>query len=101
MAKYLTTSVNGKTLTVPTVHLNGTHPRDLSDALTNAGQAVRKAMEALGETAPNARDYYPQSPEAFSAAQTEHNARVLALKSVFVELVAINEAIVETAGDRI
>jgi hypothetical protein len=71
---------------VPTIHLNGTSRRDIEDQLIDAGHALRAALEALQQAAPNARDYYPQGPEAFPVAQAQHEARWLAVKGVFSEI---------------
>jgi hypothetical protein len=72
----------------PLVHLNGTSRAALKLGYKLASNALRHAIEALGECAPNARDYYPLSDSAYATATNEHAARMRAL----VELRAsINE----------
>lgn len=73
-------------MTLPTIHLNGTSPERLVEALETAYDKLREAREALAETAPNGRDYYPQGPQALYAAQDEHLARDNKLQQVMAEL---------------
>ena len=77
----------------PTIHLNGTSKEALVDAYLDARWAILDAMEKLGYTAPNGRDYHPQGNSAFSAALEEHRSRLLRLNDVAKELEAIIEAI--------
>lgn len=62
-------------MTFPTVHLNGTSGDDLFRQVCEAGSALRRALAAMSEAAPNARDYYPQGDLAFRAAVREHDER--------------------------
>jgi len=78
---------------VPTVHLNGTAGEVLRDQYSAAATAVRKAIDAICDAGPNARDYYVQGPDAALAAQREHESRVAALKRVRDELGEIVEGI--------
>lgn len=78
---------------IPTVHMNGTTGEVLLDQYIVAAEAVRKALDALCDTGPNARDYYVQGPDAPLAAQREHEARVASLKRVRDDLAAIAEGI--------
>ena len=78
---------------IPTVHLNGTAGEVLRDQYVAAAAAVRKAIDAVCDAGPNARDYYVQDPDAGLAAQRAHEARVAALKHVRDELAAIAEGI--------
>jgi hypothetical protein len=71
---------------VPTIHINGTSRERLLEALSDAGEALRKAREALAQTAPNGRDYYPQGLDALRAAEREHWARMEKLFQVQQEL---------------
>jgi hypothetical protein len=70
----------------PRIHLNGTSPNELLRQLLDAKDAVRKAMRALDEAAPNGRDYYPISRDAIKLAQAEHESRWNRLLSVSEEL---------------
>ena len=78
---------------IPTVHMNGTTGEVLLDQYTTAADAVRKALDAICETGPNARDYYVQGPDAALAAQREHEGRIAALKRVRDDLASIAEGI--------
>jgi hypothetical protein len=78
---------------IPAVHLNGTAGEVLRDQYTAAAAAVRKAIDAVCDAGPNARDYYVQGTDAAPVAQREHEARVKALKTVRDELAAIVEGL--------
>ena len=78
---------------IPTVHLNGTAGEVLLDQYVAAADAVSKAIDAVCDAGPNARDYYVQSHDASLTAQREHEARVAALKRVRDELAAIADGI--------
>jgi hypothetical protein len=73
----------------PTIHLNGTHPDTLSEAYQKASDAVFTAIEALRNTEPNMRDYYPQEAPNFERALLEHHDRVQQLERVRSELLAL------------
>lgn len=83
-----------KLLIAPHVHLNGTSQESLANAYADAVTAVGKALEALYETAPNARDFYP-AMDRYKQAQLEHSARVEKLRSVQAELAALAIAVDE------
>jgi hypothetical protein len=78
-------------LILPTVHLNGTSKEQLFEDLFNALDAIRVAQEAIQKTAPNGRDYYPQSGNALQQALAQHASRIRALDTVYDELHAIAE----------
>lgn len=78
---------------LPTIHSNGTAGEVLLDQYTAATEAVRKAIDAICDAGPNARDYYVQGPDASLAAQREHEARVKALKVVRDELATITKGL--------
>lgn len=40
----------------------------LIEQLLDADAAIGEAVRALGEAAPNPRDYYPQGPDAYTVA---------------------------------
>ena len=84
-----------KEMTMPCIHLNGTSATELTAQLTAAYRACNAAIEALQEAAPNARDYYVISPEAYPAARREHEARMHRLADIQHELLAIMENIDE------
>ena len=70
----------------PSVHLNGTPRQRLLDAYCEAGEAVRKAMEAVHEAGPNGRDYYLQGDGVINLAGEEHRARIEALSKVLADM---------------
>ena len=77
---------------IPTVHNNGTAGEVLLDQNTTVLEAVRKAIDALYDAAPNARDYY-QTPGAFVIAQRVHASRIAALTNVRDQIAATVEGI--------
>ncbi len=81
------------TLATPTIHLNGTSKEFLLEAISNARLALRDALESVGHTAPNGRDFYPQGVNALHRAEVEYRARTHALLKVHDELGEIALAI--------
>lgn len=59
--------------TLPTIHLNGTGARTLLDEYTALAEAIESATTALERCTCNARDFYPQSREAWERARTERS----------------------------
>ena len=83
-----------KTIIAPLVHMNGTSKDVLQCDLMNAARKIREAQDALRETCPNARDYYPlKEPGAFQRARDEYWVRQEHLQLVYNELLALFEAI--------
>lgn len=83
-----------KSLTLPTVHLNGTGRAGLTKLNSDAALAVQAAIEAVSAAAPHGRDYYPQDRgnilgPTYKKARTEHEARLAKLKSVLDDFYAI------------
>lgn len=74
------------TLTLPTIHMNGTSRKELHDAYLNAHHKTQDALEAVRRTFPHGRDYYVQSPDAGRQATIEHLARLDRLAAVLAEL---------------
>jgi hypothetical protein len=80
---------------LPTLHMNGTSPKDLfANAQMNLDN-LRGALDTMTETGPNARDYYPQGDQAFQAARAEHEARMTAVRGVINEFNALLEHIAD------
>lgn len=73
-------------LIAPLVHLNGSGRRSLLDGYTAAAQKVREALDALRDTAPNGRDYYPRGASALPRAIAEHDVRIQRLDAVLADL---------------
>ena len=84
-------------MTLPTIHLNGTDPRDLLQDVLDALTAIREAIRALDKTAPNGRDYYPQGSDALGLAHGEYFDRREHLCVVVREL----EQIAEYLSDKV
>jgi len=70
----------------PTIHSNGTSKEALLAQVDAAHSALRNALEALSMMSPNARDYYPQGHAAFSVACQEHEARLAAVRKVWLDI---------------
>lgn len=70
----------------PTIHLNGSSLADLCESNDRARAALRQALNALEETAPHERDYYPQGPAAGIQARKEFRERHEKVQSVLREL---------------
>lgn len=69
----------------PLINLNGTSPDSLIDARIKARDAVLALMQALGETAPNGRDYIGDSA-AYNRDLEIYRARLAALESLYEAL---------------
>ena len=67
--------------TIPTVHLNGTGFTNLRDGYAAAYDAIEKAIDALANAELNGRDFYVQSPAAYSQARTERDEAFLKLRA--------------------
>lgn len=82
-----------KQIGVPTVHLNGTGGEVLLAQLEEAHRALTATVVALQEAAPNARDYYVDTPTSFTAAVREHQDRMTRVQSVLDEIEALHIAV--------
>lgn len=78
---------------LPTIHRNGTSREELIEGLCAASQAIDLAYQALKQTAPNGRDFYPQGSSALGQAIKEHNDRLRGLDAVKDEVDALTRAI--------
>jgi hypothetical protein len=83
----------GRTMIIPTVHLNGDSKQTLLDDNLAARRAVRDALDAVAKASPNGRNFYPQGDGAITKAVTEHRIRLLRLEEVRQELETILEGI--------
>jgi predicted phage tail protein len=70
----------------PTIHLNGTSAETLARDTEVAIKALRAAIDAMCDTAPNGRDYYPQGPDAIKTANHEHLQRMSRLRTTLDEM---------------
>lgn len=73
----------------PTIHLNGSSPEQLHADYLAAYQAIRAAESALQSVEFNARDYYPQSGDAWKRAVAERTAQLTKLSEVAGEILEI------------
>ena len=74
------------TVSLPTVHLNGTSRDTLLEGYIAALDALRLATEALQSAAPRPRDYYVQSNMSAHLARDEHFTRLARLQETLDEL---------------
>lgn len=88
------------TVVLPTIHMNGSSGERLLEDTEAACRAVVVAIDALCAAAPNARDYYPQGPTAWPAADDAHRARLAKLIEVRNELNALHEGIYDQVEAR-
>lgn len=70
----------------PIPHLNGTALERLLQDRKDAANALRRALTALADTAPNGRDYYLTAEGRFEKAKAQHARRVDAVAGVLAEL---------------
>jgi hypothetical protein len=92
-AFYSTLQKEGRTMTItlPTVHMNGTSRDELIRTNLKALTAVQSAIEAVRAAAPNGRDYYVQPVGSLRKAMDEHLDRLTKLTDVKDELTLILE----------
>lgn len=83
------------TLSIPTIHLNGTAQAELIEQLSVAAAAVMEAIRAVQGACPNGRDYYTQGQTALASALDGHSRRLKALEGIHEELMEIAVAIDE------
>lgn len=89
-----------KTMTLPTIHLNGTSANDLAEGYRLALNAIDDACQALAGSGPNGRDYYPQGAGALEKALDEHSERLAALEKVKQEVLELARHCVDAAQER-
>lgn len=76
------------TLTLPTVHLNGTSRKMLADGYHEAHRKALDLLEAFGSIEHNARDYYVQSPNAYSKSRAERDTQLDNIRGLITYLEA-------------
>jgi hypothetical protein len=69
-------------LTLPSIHLNGTGRKMLTDDYGTAYRALQTAFRAFQSIEFNARDYYPQGGDAFAQARTQRDIQLHHLAEV-------------------
>lgn len=70
------------TLTLPTLHMNGTGFKMLSEGYEQAADKLDDFTDAFGSIEFNARDYYVQNPEAYPKAREERMAIHAHIKAI-------------------
>lgn len=78
---------------LPLIHLNGTSKASLLEEAGDCYLAIVHALDKVVSRPPHSRDYYPLSPEAWTAAQAEHQDRVMRLHAIGQEFEALCEGI--------
>ena len=73
---------------LPTIHANGTGAQTLYNGYQDARHRLLEAIRAFEAVEFNARDYYPQSPEAWTDARAERVAMAQKLGDVETYLIA-------------
>jgi hypothetical protein len=84
----------------PTIHPNGSSAEQLQDGYHEISDALYKALSAMADNGPDARDYYTQGDEACREASREHEARMRKVQEVRAEIVRIQTAIEEQVTAR-
>jgi hypothetical protein len=84
----------------PTLHLNGSSADAIKEQLCEAASALRMALVAMAEAAPNARDYYVTVDNTGAQARREHEARCAIVKAVLVEYVEILDGVQDQIDQR-
>ena len=87
-------------LVTPTLHLNGSSADVLKDQFIEAARALRRALEAMVNAAPNDRDYYITVDNTGTQARREHEARCAGVKAVLLEYEEILEGLQEQIDQR-
>jgi hypothetical protein len=77
----------------PSIHMNGSDADTLFESYAEAAASVRKALKAMEDASPNARDYYVQGADAYGQAVKQHVARADKLLEVQKEIFEILESI--------
>jgi hypothetical protein len=85
--------MNTEKIIVPVIHLNGTSKKELLRQVEEAGEALVKAIDALYNSAPNARDYY--HTDNFKAVVEQHRRRVRMVTEVKNEIDVILDGLDE------
>ena len=69
-------------LTLPSIHLNGTGRKMLTEDYTAAYHALQAAIRAFQSIEFNARDYYPQGADALYQARSQRDIQLQHLSGV-------------------
>jgi len=91
---------NPTNVTAPVINLNGTSGEALMQELRTAGEAVREAIEAVGNMTVHGRDFQTVGPDVYRQARIEQTARLEKLRSVLDEIRSLQEAVYEQVEAR-
>jgi len=80
-------------MSIPTVHLNGTSRDSLVQQRLNLIDALGDVEKAIGKAWPHGRDYYPQGPDALSAAQRVWQKRASIVTNLRDEIIEESQGI--------
>jgi len=83
----------------PILHINGSSLKSLNDSYAAADKALHEFIQNWQRIEFNARDYYPQGPDAYPAARDERDEIDRHLRSVRDYLRRIREAIRQQDAD--
>lgn len=62
-----------RSYTLPSIHLNGTGKATLKEETHRAYRSVCDTLDVFCDITCNARDYYPQGPDAYTRARQERD----------------------------
>lgn len=83
-----------KSLSIPSIHLNGTSGDALCEEIREAHFAIAEAIAKLSQMTVHGRDHYIKAdPESFTKARDEHVRRLDMLRQVNEELMEIYQGI--------
>ena len=85
-------------LAIPTVHINGTSQKELSDGLEKALNKIDEAILALRDAWPHGRDYHPRGPDAYGRANDQWKWRLQQLSRVRNELETIIAGVMDAVN---
>lgn len=85
--------IRNSAIALPSLHPAGSVRLLLRRDHLAALKAVSQAIEVMGRTYPEERDYYPQGRDAIGRAREEHRLRLARLKTVFDEIRVLVEHI--------
>lgn len=90
-----TVELNGRQIAVPSVHLNGTSEKGLTDPIEKVRSHLRDAHDTLRHASPHMRDFYTQenASASFALASEQHFDRISRIEVLIEELETLQMAI--------
>lgn len=81
-------------VTIPSIHLNGTSANSLCEEIREAVDTLTVARVALSKMTVHSRDHYIKADkDSFNKARAEHEARFVAIDKIITELGEIYQGI--------